>query len=636
MATWSCNKNSVLFYKIDVTASVSSTNTESTISWSSKVTFGDWSLWGVRLKTYVGSTNVKSIAGYTSSSYKSCCSGSGTQVIKRTKTAQKITVKATSSSETVSGIGGVGSSNTGTASMTVTVPALASYDVTYSSNGGSGAPGAQTKWYDESLALSSTKPTRTGYIFKGWATSATGAVAYQPGASYTANKALTLYAVWELITYQINYNANGGSGAPSAQTKKWGTDINLSDTEPTRTGYNFEEWNVSKNGDEDSYLPGGLYTDNSNVTLYAIWSEKEYTVSFDANGGSNAPEPQTKMHFSDLVIPMQKPSRNKYNFIGWSKKKIDGEGTSADIDYVPGGSYKTNANVTLYALWTLAYIHPSVTVPKAQRCLKDGTLDESGTYIKVSFSWSVDTTIYSGNVANDIKIEYKATDAELWKVAYTQDPKKASGTESIVVGTGDILPEKAYEVRVIVSDDGGSRSSSMIMPQQFRTMDFGNEGNTVAFGKIASNVKGNEFGTPARFQSVHIYKDASMEDCDEIKGFVIEQGNKITEDANKNSCYWRYKKYNDGTVQLWGDMTFEKFDVSTEYGTWFKATTPRFIYPFKVTDINAYPSMGSAIQGVFTASVSAVLEDGCYVVIGSPVSYSGMAHIALYMEGLIK
>ena len=74
------------------------------------------------------------------------------------------------------------------------------FTVSYNANGGSGAPGNQTKTYGVDLTLSTTKPTRTNYNFKGWATSASGSgsVAYQPGGTYTANAAITLYAIWEL------------------------------------------------------------------------------------------------------------------------------------------------------------------------------------------------------------------------------------------------------------------------------------------------------------------------------------------------------------------------------------------------------------------------------------------------------
>lgn len=156
------------------------------------------------------------------------------------------------------------------ANATFTVPALASYTVSYNANGGSGAPGKQTKWYGETLALSSTKPTRTGYSFQGWATSASGSVVYASGANYTANTNATLYAVWKPNEYAVTYNANGGSDAPGAQTKKYGVTLKLSSTIPTRTNYNFKGWATSANGSV-AYSAGGNYTANAKVTLYAVW-----------------------------------------------------------------------------------------------------------------------------------------------------------------------------------------------------------------------------------------------------------------------------------------------------------------------------------------------------------------------------
>ena len=158
-----------------------------------------------------------------------------------------------------------------TASTTFAVPKLSSYTVSYNANGGSGAPSSQTKWYGKTLTLSSTKPTRTGYAFQGWATSASGSVSYSAGASYTANAAATLYAVWKANTYTVQYNANGGTGAPSNQTKTYGTDLTLSSTKPTRTNYNFLGWATSSSATTATYSAGGKYTSNSAVTLYAVW-----------------------------------------------------------------------------------------------------------------------------------------------------------------------------------------------------------------------------------------------------------------------------------------------------------------------------------------------------------------------------
>lgn len=88
-------------------------------------------------------------------------------------------------------------------SLTLSVPIYpkTSYQVAYDANGGTGAPGNQTKWYDETLALSSTIPVLSGYSFSGWATSKAradaGIVDYIAGANYTNNAAATLYAVWK-------------------------------------------------------------------------------------------------------------------------------------------------------------------------------------------------------------------------------------------------------------------------------------------------------------------------------------------------------------------------------------------------------------------------------------------------------
>ena len=169
---------------------------------------------------------------------------------------------------------GAGSSNWAGSSRaygTLTVQPKPSYKVSYNANGGSGAPGAQTKWYGENLTLSSTKPTRTGHSFQGWATSSGGSVAYASGASYTGNAALTLYAVWRANTYAVTYNANGGSGAPGAQTKTYGQTLYLSSTRPTRTNYNFKGWATSATATTAQYQPGGAFTTNAATTLYAVW-----------------------------------------------------------------------------------------------------------------------------------------------------------------------------------------------------------------------------------------------------------------------------------------------------------------------------------------------------------------------------
>lgn len=86
------------------------------------------------------------------------------------------------------------------AQLSITVPALQSYTVSYNANSGTGAPTAQAKYYGRTLALTTTKPTKSGYRFVKWNTKADGTgTSYNSGGSYTANAAVTLYAIWEWV-----------------------------------------------------------------------------------------------------------------------------------------------------------------------------------------------------------------------------------------------------------------------------------------------------------------------------------------------------------------------------------------------------------------------------------------------------
>ena len=157
-----------------------------------------------------------------------------------------------------------------TVSKSYTIPELASYTVKYNANGGSGAPPSQTKYHGKNLTLQSKKPTRDGYTFKNWLSLAQSKN-YDPGDLYGYNAATTMKAQWTAITYTVKYNANGGSGAPSNQTKTYGKTLTLSSVKPTRESYSFLGWATSANATEAAYTSGASYEDNNNLTLYAVW-----------------------------------------------------------------------------------------------------------------------------------------------------------------------------------------------------------------------------------------------------------------------------------------------------------------------------------------------------------------------------
>lgn len=256
--------------------------------------------------------------------------------------------------------GNVIKSATKTVSFNVTVPAWASYTVKYNANGGSGAPSSQTKWKDQTLTLSTTKPTRAGYTFQGWGVSSGDtSVDYAAGASYTANSDITLYAIWKAVTYTVKYNSNGGYTVPSNQTKTHGVTLTLSNVIPKKTSiedngtlttYTFKGWATSATSTAVAYKAGASYTANASITLYAVWSKtvsiNTYDVSYNANGGSDVIS-QTKTKGKTLKLRTTIPVKNGYSFVGW--------GLSSDtetVSYSAGGDYTLDEDIVLYAIWT--------------------------------------------------------------------------------------------------------------------------------------------------------------------------------------------------------------------------------------------------------------------------------------------
>ena len=102
------------------------------------------------------------------------------------------------------------------------------YTISYNANGGSNAPGDQSKIENKSISLSSSKPTRTGYTFVNWNTKKDGSgTTYKAGASYNSNADLTLYAQWRINKVYIKLDANGGSVRGSTTNGSCSTSNNV-------------------------------------------------------------------------------------------------------------------------------------------------------------------------------------------------------------------------------------------------------------------------------------------------------------------------------------------------------------------------------------------------------------------------
>ena len=212
---------------------------------------------------------------------------------------------------------------------------IPNYTIMYNANNGSGAPSSQTKVQNVDVTLSTTVPTRSGYQFAGWNTSANGSgTSYAAGAVYSENSNVTLYAQWKQV-FTITYNANSGSGAPSDQSKVQGDTITLSTNKPTKTGNTFTGWNTSSGGSGTSYAAGATYSADSSITLYAQWKPNVVTIKFNINGGtlkSSSPyavdsngnvtrdgKPLHTMNYNDTIISTGLPNYNNSSWLNIAK-----------------------------------------------------------------------------------------------------------------------------------------------------------------------------------------------------------------------------------------------------------------------------------------------------------------------------
>ena len=243
------------------------------------------------------------------------------------------------------------SSGTGSMTKTLTKTNGSGYTVTYNANGGTGAPSAQKKYHGKALTLSSAKPTRTGYDFVGWGTSATDKeVNYASGASYVANANITLYAIW-MKQIHLLYGSHGGTGKPEDETQyiynneEVKATFTVSSIESTRYGYDFLGWSSKLDATTADYVGGDKITLTESVTLLAVWAKAKYALTIKPNGGvwdGTTGASVIQKEYKD-TYDIANPTWVGHEFTGW---KLSGGGSLSGTTYTFGGS-----NGVLEATW---------------------------------------------------------------------------------------------------------------------------------------------------------------------------------------------------------------------------------------------------------------------------------------------
>lgn len=196
--------------------------------------------------------------------------------------------------------------------------------------------------------------TIDGYTFAGWATSPDGGgTKYAPGASWTANGTLTLYAQWTPGQASLTYDGNGATGGKTdPQTGKTDEKINVRDNGFTRDGYTFVTWNTQADCKGNAVKPNSEWTLRGSSTLYACWAGNAQTLTYHGNGatGGNTAAQSGKTG-DELTTNANGFTRDGYTFVRWDTAK-DGSGTAYGEGKNGVSQYVMKpAGNDLYAIW---------------------------------------------------------------------------------------------------------------------------------------------------------------------------------------------------------------------------------------------------------------------------------------------
>lgn len=223
------------------------------------------------------------------------------------------------------------------------------YSIAYDANGGKGDRVSDSYKNGEEVKIAENTFTNDGYIFTGWNTQADGrGTAYAVGDTLTITANMILYAQWEVNASFITFDANGGRGEMKAQAVSYGETAKIEECGFFKSGYNFAGWNTAADGSGTAYAAGADISLSEDITLYAQWTAKEYTITFDANGGEGTMQALSMVFDSEKALTANTFTREGYSFAGWA---LTSEGIAVYKDGESVSAIGEGNDVTLYAVW---------------------------------------------------------------------------------------------------------------------------------------------------------------------------------------------------------------------------------------------------------------------------------------------
>lgn len=181
---------------------------------------------------------------------------------------------------------------------------------------------------------------------------------YVESSAFCATQIILYKEAAPQCAYTVTFNSNDGTNSTSSQEFTCGETKALTANSFSRTGYTFKDWNTQANGSGDSYTDeepvSNLAANGETITLFAQWTAKTSTISFDQNGGEGGQTATvTATYDQPMPTPITLPTRHGHTFGGY----YDGVGGTGTQYYTAEGASartwdKTSADITLYAKWT--------------------------------------------------------------------------------------------------------------------------------------------------------------------------------------------------------------------------------------------------------------------------------------------
>ena len=328
--------------------------------------------------------------------------------------------------------GGIQNDSSGTVSGTY-------HTVSFNSNGGSSVP---TQWFintDKEPALQPADPTKDGYqTFDGWYN---GDTRYD--FSQLVTQDITLTAKFSNpITYDISYDLDGGTATNPATYNVESDAITLNN--PVKTAYTFTGWSGTGLTGENNMTVTIAKGSTGDRAYTAHFSQNNYTVKFDTNGGSSISD-KTGVKWTDKVLDgITAPTKDGWEFTGWKCGDMTVNANTKYSDLVANDTVKS---VTLVAQWK------DITDPTGE--ISVGTNKWKGFLNTITFglffkdTQSVTITA-SDNSGEDVTIEYLLSDKAL------SETELASATFNAYNDKFSINPDNKYVVYARLTDHAGN------------------------------------------------------------------------------------------------------------------------------------------------------------------------------------